>query len=238
MADEQRDAVLGHPIHLEATDRVRVLLDLLRAAKSRDDLDQLQRRLFAFIYVVEGQRANCSRVLKRLPHGGTIPKDAKPLRGSGSDILASPVLRRKSQNALGCPKIPVSMRRRDPRLVVCDGNHADDEACCIKTATLNAEEVPSIFQFPFWGTPEWEAKYAKRTNVERGYSTIKNPDVIGLNKGLFHMRGLPNFSLLVTCMWIAHNLYLRMKAQADLAKAVLVGRGQGGSIGGAIKCRL
>ena len=58
---------------------------------------------------------------------------------------------------------------------------------------------------------------------ERGYSAVKNPDVIGLNKGLFHMRGLPNFSLLVTCMWIAHNLYLRMKAQADRIKVARVG---------------
>ena len=66
-------------------------------------------------------------------------------------------------------------------------------------------------------------QYAKRTNVERGYSTVKNPDVIGLNKGLFHMRGLPNFSLLVTCMWIAHNLYLRMKATADRLKVTRVG---------------
>ena len=89
LVDEQRDAVLGHPIHLEAIDRVRVLLDLLRAAKTLDDLDQLQRRLFASIYVVEEQRATCSRVLKRLTHGGTIPKDAKPLRGSGSDILGT-----------------------------------------------------------------------------------------------------------------------------------------------------
>lgn len=89
LADEQRDSVLGHPIHLEAMDRVRALLDLLRTAKTLDDLDQLQRRLFAFIYVVEEQRANCSRVLKRLAHGETIPKDAKPLRGSGSGRLAA-----------------------------------------------------------------------------------------------------------------------------------------------------
>ena len=32
------------------------------------------------------------------------------------------------------------------------------QACCIKTATLRADEIPSIFQFPFWGTPEWEEK--------------------------------------------------------------------------------
>ena len=32
------------------------------------------------------------------------------------------------------------------------------------------------------------------------------------------MRGLPNFSVLSTCMWIAHNLHLRMKELAEVAK--------------------
>jgi len=143
-------------------------------------------------------------------HGKPTPEQVR---------LGSPVLRRKSQNALGCPKIPVSMRRRDPRLVVCDGNHGDDEACCIQTATLKAEEIPAIFQFPFWGTPEWEEKYAKRTNVERGFSMFKNPDVIGLTKGQFHYRHIPNVALLVTFMWGAHNLHLWLKRERDAAKA-------------------
>jgi hypothetical protein len=144
------------------------------------------------------------------PHGRPTP---------GRVRLSSPVLRRKTTNALGCPKVPGSMRRRDPRLAVCDGNHGDDEACCIKTATLKAEELPSIYQYPFWGTPEWEEKYAKRTNVERGFSTFKNPDVIGMTKGQFHYRHIPNVSLLVTLMWGAHNLHIWLKRERDAAKA-------------------
>ena len=143
-------------------------------------------------------------------HGKPTPKQVR---------LSSPVLRRKRTNALGCPKVPGSMRRRDPRLAACDGNHGDDEACCIKTATLKAEELPSIFQYPFWGTPEWEEKYAKRTNVERGFSTFKNPDVIGMTKGQFHYRHIPNVSLLVTFMWGAHNLHIWLKRERDAAKA-------------------
>jgi hypothetical protein len=144
------------------------------------------------------------------PHGRPTPKQVR---------LSSPVLRRKRTNALGCRKVPGSMRRRDPRLAACDGNHGDDEACCIKTATLKAEELPSIFQYPFWGTPEWEEKYAKRTNVERGFSTFKNPDVIGMTKGQFHYRHIPNLSLLVTFMWGAHNLHIWLKRERDAAKA-------------------
>ncbi|HUY57523.1 MAG TPA: transposase [Candidatus Micrarchaeaceae archaeon] len=151
-----------------------------------------------------------------LPHGAPTP--------TGTRVL-SPLARKskRQEGRLGCPKVPGSMRSRDLTLIPCSGDHGLDEGCCIKTATFKAAFAPQSFQTPIWGTPEWEAKYAKRTNVERGYSTVKNPDVIGLNKGLFHMRGLPNFSLLVTCMWIAHNLYLRMKAQADRLKVTRVG---------------
>lgn len=144
-----------------------------------------------------------------VPHGKPTPDQVR---------LSSPVLRRKAKNALGCPRVPGSMRRRDPRLAVCDGNHGDDEACCIKAATLKANEVPTIFQFPFWGTLEWEEKYAKRTNVERGFSSFKNPDVIGLTKGQFHYRHLPNVSLLVTLMWGAHNLHIWLKREREAAK--------------------
>ena len=61
--------------------------------------------------------------------------------------------------------------------------------------------------------------YAKRTNVERGFSSFKNPDVIGLTKGQFHLRHIPNLALLVTFMWGAHNLHIWLKREADAAKA-------------------
>lgn len=96
-------------------------------------------------------------------------------------------------------------------------DHSDNEACCIRTATFKSSYAPLAFQGVTWGTPDWGIKFAERTNVERGFSTLKNPDVIGLAKGLYHMRGLPNFSVLSTCMWIAHNLYLRMNEQDKLA---------------------
>jgi hypothetical protein len=132
---------------------------------------------------------------------------------TGARVI-SPLSRPRKNHAgrLGCPKVPGSMRNRDRSLIAGTGKHDDDKACCLKTVTFKAAYAPQSYQTPIWGTLEWEAKYAKRTNVERGYSTVKNPDVIGLKRGLFHMRGLPSFSLLVTCAWIAHNLYLRLKA--------------------------
>ena len=55
--------------------------------------------------------------------------------------------------------------------------------------------------------------------MERGFSSFKNPDVIGMTKGQFHYRHIPNLSLLVTFMWGAHNLHIWLKREADAAKA-------------------
>jgi len=54
--------------------------------------------------------------------------------------------------------------------------------------------------------------------VERGFSSLKNPDVIGLTPGLSRMRGLVKMSILVACMWVAHNLHLRMVDEERQAK--------------------
>ena len=42
---------------------------------------------------------------------------------------------------------------RATRLAQLTPRHGGLAARCIKTATLRAEEIPSIFQFPFWGSP-------------------------------------------------------------------------------------
>lgn len=133
-----------------------------------------------------------------LPHGKPAP---------GAARVESPLFRNRR---LGCPLVPGSMRKRDPKLMPCSGEHGLDEACCIKSATFKAEFAPTAYQFPIWGTPAWEKKYAKRTNVERGFSTLKNPDVIGMSPGLYRMRGRIKMSVLIACMWVAHNLHLRM----------------------------
>lgn len=121
---------------------------------------------------------------------------------------------------LGCPKVPGSMRKRDPKLAICGGGHGDNEACGIGSATFKSEVVPQTFQYPVWGTEAWAKKYAKRTNVERGFSSLKNPDVIGLTPGLYRMRGLVKMSILVACMWVAHNLHLRIVDEERQAKGL------------------
>jgi hypothetical protein len=97
-----------------------------------------------------------------------------PYGKPGPDMtrVTSPLARRakKKEGRLGCPKVPGSMRSRDLKLVACDGNHGDDEACCLKTATFKAAYATLSYQYPIFGTKVWEKTYAKRSNVERGYS--------------------------------------------------------------------
>ena len=40
------------------------------------------------------------------------------------------------------------MRKRDLRLEVCSGQHGDEEACCIRSATFKAEFADKVFQYP------------------------------------------------------------------------------------------
>ena len=56
------------------------------------------------------------------------------------------------------------------------------------------------------------------SNVD-GAPQLSNQDVIGLTKGQFHYRQIPNLALLVTFMWGAHNLHIWLKREADAAKA-------------------
>lgn len=141
-----------------------------------------------------------------LPHGRPTPTGAR---------VTSPLFRSRR---LGCPQVPGSMRQRDPKLANCSGNHGEDEACCIRSATFKADSAPLTYQYPVWGTEDWEKRYNKRSNVERGFSTLKNPDVIGMTPGLYRIRGLVKMSLLVACMFAAHNLHLWMLDEERLAK--------------------
>ncbi len=101
------------------------------------------------------------------------------------------------------------MRGRDPSLAVCDGNHGDDEACCLKSGTFKAEYSPMGYQVPPWGTKEWRQKYARRSGVERSYSMLKNKNVAGITKEHFELRGKINVGLLLMIGWVSVNLHLR-----------------------------
>lgn len=64
--------------------------------------------------------------------------------------------------------------------------------------------------------PKLVAALGSDRRWDRG--TLKNPDVIGMLPGLCRIRGLVKRSLLVACMFVAHNLHLRMVDEERLAQ--------------------
>ncbi|MHB1626179.1 MAG: transposase [Candidatus Dormibacteria bacterium] len=141
-----------------------------------------------------------------LPNGGETPSEIR---------VQSPLFRNRR---LGCPLVPGSMRNRDKSLAVCSGEHREDEGCCLRNGTWKAEFAPWTFQYPVYGSPVWVKQFAKRSAIERKFSQMKNPNVIGLRPGSFRLRGLTSMTLLATMAAVAHNIRLE-------ARAVPVGRG-------------
>jgi hypothetical protein len=128
-------------------------------------------------------------------------------KGSPTSIrLQSPVFRNRG---FGCPKVEGSMRRRNRAFPVCDGNHGSDEGCAVANGTWKAKFAPRTFQFPFWGSPDWEDEYGMRSSIERSFNLMKNRDVIGLRPGEFRLRGLANMTLLLGLAAVAVNLHLQ-----------------------------
>lgn len=175
-------------------------------------LPQLPQRLWHLVAPAVGERKEgegkkrweqfCRDVEEReqyalVAHGQPTPTKAR---------VSSPLFRGRK---LGCPRVPSSMRGRDPKLAVCQGNHGDDEACCLKTGTFKAEYAPMGYQYPRWGTRQWRERYARRSGVERSYNLFKSKNVIGLTKEHFQLRGEINLALLSMVGWVAVNLHLR-----------------------------
>jgi len=68
--------VLAHPAQRENFGTVAGLIKMLRACDQPGDFYDFQRRLFGPIYSAEKRRGQCSRIVKRLKDGKSLPKDA------------------------------------------------------------------------------------------------------------------------------------------------------------------
>lgn len=110
------------------------------------------------------------------------------------------------------------MRARDTSLATCGGDHAADEACGLTTLIWDASRAPITWQHPHWGSPAWQREYAKRSSVERGYSLLKNPDVIQLKEKAIRLRGRTKFALVVALACAAVNLHLASLPEGQPAR--------------------
>lgn len=78
-------AVQTHPLHQQGfRDLIRFIYDLRQCASPADFFD-FQQRLLESVLEVQRHRQICSRVVKRLTRGGTVPNEAE-LRGPGNPL--------------------------------------------------------------------------------------------------------------------------------------------------------
>jgi len=68
-------AIMRHPAQQETAADIAELIGGLRKCKQPSDYYEFQRYLFGLVYEVEERRAQCSRIIKRLRRGGTLPAD-------------------------------------------------------------------------------------------------------------------------------------------------------------------
>jgi hypothetical protein len=79
MAADDIDDVMLHPAQQASVRVVSGLIGELRQCRSLDDLDNLQRRLFQYLYEAEGHRSEVRRCQHRLRRGKTISFDLSKL---------------------------------------------------------------------------------------------------------------------------------------------------------------
>src|ERR1035441_6335665 len=75
LGEENSRAVLMHPAQQETVRTVAQVIGWLRACETLEHRFEFQRHLFGYLYEVEERRGQCSKVLKRLRRGQSLPAD-------------------------------------------------------------------------------------------------------------------------------------------------------------------
>lgn len=87
LADDQVEAAIAHPAQQANVRRVAALIERLHVCETPDDYTLLQRQLFGYLYSAEEARGGCSRAIKRLRRGESVPPDAPGLP-DGANVTA------------------------------------------------------------------------------------------------------------------------------------------------------
>lgn len=75
---EALTAVMLHPAQVAAVQHVTDLISQLRNCEEPKDFYDFQKLLFGHVYSTEERRAQCSRMIKRLSRGESVPADPPP----------------------------------------------------------------------------------------------------------------------------------------------------------------
>jgi len=105
-----------------------------------------------------------------------------------------------------CPARPASMALSHERPTVLAPPEHRPTCCAQKTLTVPASVNAKTAQKHDYPSAAWRASYARRTAVERSYSTIKDPASNDVSRGWCRLMGLSAVTVFVTCCLVVRNL--------------------------------
>ncbi len=106
---------------------------------------------------------------------------------------------------LRCPRRPESMALSHERPTVLSPPEHVPSCCSQKTLTVPPSVNAKTAQEHDYPGAAWRSSYARRTGVERSFSTIKDPASNDISRGWCRLMGLSAITVFVTCCLVVRN---------------------------------
>jgi hypothetical protein len=106
---------------------------------------------------------------------------------------------------LRCPRRPASMALSHERPTVLSLPEGPPRCCAQKTLTVPPSVNAKTAQKHDYPSAAWRASYARRTAVERSFSTIKDPASNDISRGWCRLMGLSAVTVFLTCCLVVRN---------------------------------
>jgi hypothetical protein len=106
---------------------------------------------------------------------------------------------------LRCPRRPASMTLSHERPTVLSLPEGPPRCCGQQTLTVPASVNAKTAQKYDYPSAAWRASYARRSAVERTFSTIKDPASNDISRGWCRLMGLSAITVFVTCCLVVRN---------------------------------
>jgi hypothetical protein len=106
---------------------------------------------------------------------------------------------------LRCPRRPASMTLSHERPTVLSLPEGPPRCCGQQTLTVPASVNAKTAQKYDYPSAAWRASYARRSAVERTFSTIKDPASNDISRGWCRLMGLSAITVFLTCCLVVRN---------------------------------
>ena len=127
---------------------------------------------------------------------------------------------------LRCPLREESMSLSNERPEVLSPPDSPPPCCCQQTLTVGPEVHAKTAQKHAYPSKEHRRSYARRTAVERTFSTVKDPATNDVRRGWCRMTGIAPVMLMLACVFVVRNdrvIRAFEERQADGARRIAKG---------------